>query len=159
MNLYLTDATSFSEFSWSAKMQDEATIHFQGIETVAASTDGKFLLFKTLDGNGNPHHLALHSDEATFVITKILMASVKAEQNRGAPLDQTKAVAIYDIRLMVKDAPSEDAALAVTFQSGTTPMGLTLPKSRLASFAEDMLRVLNPQVLASPYTSQGKIPN
>ena len=140
-------------------MQEEATVSFQGIETVAASVDGKFLLFKTLDGSGRPYHLALHSDEATHIVTKILLASVQAEQNRGAPLNQTKAISVYDIRLMTEGSPSEEAALAVTFLSGTAPMGLTMTKSRLASFAEDVLRFLNPLALAKPYSTQGKTPN
>jgi hypothetical protein len=141
------------------KMKNKATIHFRGIETVAASTDGNTLIFKTFDADGNPYDLALNSDEASIAIMKILRASVPCEKNHGAPTNATKAISIYDIRLMVKDSPTDDAALAVTFEPGTAPIGMSLSKFGLTRFAEDVLQVLNPLALPKPYTTHGKIPN
>lgn len=131
-------------------MEEETTTSFLGIETVSASADGKFLLFKTLDGSGKPHILTLHSDEASGTVFKILTASVQAEKNKGSIVGQTKLISIYDLGLIESKSNDSDVALSVRFESGTAPIGLRLPKKRLIQVLEDMVQALAPHLLTSP---------
>lgn len=137
-------------------MDEDKEFHFEGIESVEASGDGKRLLFKTHDGAGKGYYMALNADEASGAIFKILAASADAELKETP--EKLKTMGAEEIALFTSDSANDRMGIRVRFRSGTAPFGIQLTKTPLIRLAIDILQRLAPEKLAKAAPSEGKRP-